>query len=209
MKRNNISLWYFIASGLLLILLFIIQLKYPEILELETKWLIIALVPLLVGIILKGLVRKVKGFGIELEISPSSKPIGDNEKEEKLEDVYRDLKKLPADYYYINHTSFLRQQKQDEFKKRTKLNRPHYDIRVIIDSYYNCALSRIKYVKYYLHKNYPEPIQLRSNSKNKFCLKEIAWGEYVIVAKVYMKDISKPIILERYITLWDSGPRLD
>jgi hypothetical protein len=42
--------------------------------------------------------------------------------------------RLPADYLYINHTSFLREDKQSEFRSRTGArDLPHYDIRVIVD----------------------------------------------------------------------------
>ena len=87
-------------------------------------------------------------------------------------------------------------------------NALHYDIRVIIDSYYKGALERINFVQYYLHRSYPEPIQTRSRMEDKFCLKEIANGEYVLVAKVFFKDFDAPLILERYITLWDTGPKI-
>jgi hypothetical protein len=41
-----------------------------------------------------------------------------------------------------------------------------------------------------------------------FELKEIANGEFVLMALVYLKDKEAPIILQRYITLWPSGPRI-
>lgn len=121
----------------------------------------------------------------------------------------KDINKLPADYIYINHTSFLRQEKQGEFQLKTKVQGlPHYDIRVIVDSYYQGALERIKYVTYFLHQSYPEPIQTRANKYDHFCLKEVANGEYVLTAKIFLKDLEKPIILQRYITLWTSGPKI-
>jgi len=209
MKENMRLLWYFVASGAILLLLLFVQFNYPEFLKLETRWLAIAVIPIIVGIILTGKVKRLGGFGIELEAFPSQRKIGGDE-DEKLELSEKfDENKLPADYYFINHTSFLRREKQEEFKQRTNVNRLHYDIRVVVDSYYNGALERISYVQYYLHKSYPKPIQKRYNMADKFSLKELANGEYVLIAKVYLNDISKPIILERYITLWESGPVLD
>ncbi|MCG8602640.1 MAG: hypothetical protein MI807_21025, partial [Verrucomicrobiales bacterium] len=116
---------------------------------------------------------------------------------------------LPADYYFINHTSFLRSEEQAEFQARTGVNHPHYDIRVIVDSYYQGALERVNRVEYILHQAYPEPIQVRSQSSNKFLLKELANGEYVLLARVYLRDRSDPVILQRYISLWKDGPRID
>jgi hypothetical protein len=115
---------------------------------------------------------------------------------------------LPLDYYFLNHTSFLRRDKQDEFRKLTGVPLDHYDIRVIVDSYYRGALDRIEYVEYILHRAYPQPIQYRRNGADKFLLKELANGEYVLMAKVYLKDRKEPVLLQRYITLWDSGPHL-
>lgn len=209
MKKIKPLLWYLIASGIVLIVLLYIQYHYAELLTLETRWLAITALPIIIGIFLTERLKKVKAFGFELEVFPSERNI-DTDTNEKLQyNLNLDDNKLPADYYFINHTSFLRPEKQTEFKSKTNVDRPHYDIRVIIDSYYCGALERIKYVQYYLHKNYPEPIQIRSKKSNKFCLKELANGEYVLTAKLYLKKIEKPIILERYITLWESGPKIE
>lgn len=116
---------------------------------------------------------------------------------------------LPLDYYFLNHTSFLRKEKQEEFRLRTGVPLDHYDIRVILDSYYLGALERVEQVKYILHRAYPHPIQIRRNAADKFLLKELANGEYVLMAEVYLKDRQEPVLLQRYIALWESGPRLD
>ena len=115
---------------------------------------------------------------------------------------------MPADYLFMNHTSFLRLEKQQEFRDRTHVNSPHYDIMVIVDSYYEKALDSVEYVEYILHEAYPEPRQIRSNRGQKFLLKELANGEYVLLAKVFLKDRNTPLILQRFLTLWSSGPRL-
>lgn len=115
---------------------------------------------------------------------------------------------IPADYVFLNHTSFLRESKQQEFKEKTGVDRPHYDIRVIVDSYYRGALDRVSRVEYFLHQAYPQPIQVRTNPSDRFMLKELANGEYVLVAKVFLRGRMSPLILQRYITLWKDGPRL-
>ncbi|SHG97787.1 pYEATS domain-containing protein [Flagellimonas flava] len=210
MNKSKSLLWYFIASVVILVLLLFVQFKYPRLLQLEARWLAVAVVPIVIGIFLTERLKKFGAFGIELEAFPSQRNIGSEEEEEKLEiDVNLQDNKLPADYFFINHTSFLREYIQDEFRQKTNVELPHYDIRVIVDSYYQGALKGIKYVKYYLHQSYPEPIQIRSNMADKFCLKEIAHGEYVLIAEVYLKKTEKPIILERYITLWESGPKIN
>ncbi len=118
-------------------------------------------------------------------------------------------KQLPPDYYFLNHTSFLRPNLQEDFQHRTGIPRKHYDIRVIVDSYYRGAMERIEFVEYLLHQAYPENIQFRRNPDDHFLLKELANGEYVLFAKLYLKDRKEPLVLQRYITLWESGPVLD
>lgn len=116
---------------------------------------------------------------------------------------------IPADYYFLNHTSFVRKEKQKEYQERfDKPGETFYDIRVILDSYYEKALERVKYVVYFLHETYPEPVQGKSNRKEKFQLKELATGEYCMLAEVHLVDRQEPIVLQRHITLWESGPKL-
>jgi hypothetical protein len=141
--------------------------------------------------------------------SPSSKAPGDRPQSKDVEQTSKDsTTKIPFDYYFLNHTSFLRTDKQAEYRQRTGVNLNHYDIRVIVDSYYRGALDRIDRVEYILHSAYPNPIQYRRSPEDKFLLKELANGEYVLMAKVFLKDREEPILLQRYITLWESGPRL-
>jgi hypothetical protein len=150
-------------------------------------------------------------MGNKLVVKPSQAvrpPAGESAESVQLSAI-ESRDPMPVDYYFINHTSFLRPDKQAEFQARTGIKAPHYDIRVIVDSYYRGALERVKYVKYLLHQAYPEPIQIRSQYANKFLLKELANGEYVLIAQVYLKDRKEPIVLQRYITLYKDGPRLD
>ena len=55
------------ASILLLSLFFILQIFAPNILKIDTKWLIVAGCPLLFALIGGGYIKTFKGFGIELE----------------------------------------------------------------------------------------------------------------------------------------------
>jgi hypothetical protein len=143
-------------------------------------------------------------FGSKLIIRPTRPP---TDKQELPPPSQRDP--IPADYVYLNHTSFLREDKQEELKRLGGVDLPHYDIRVILDSYYEGALEKVERVEYILHRAYPEPYQVRTNRASRFLLKEIANGEYVLLARVYLKGHATPLVLQRYITLWTSGPRLD
>jgi len=111
---------------------------------------------------------------------------------------------LPADYFFLNHISFVREEKQEDFRRRTGVTgTKHYDIRVVVESFYEGALDQILCVEYLLHASYPEPVQVMSDSKSHFLLKEVANGEYVLVAKVHIRDRLDPVVLSRYISLGD------
>jgi len=186
------------------------QIAWPFV-ALGVIWLFKGQIQALLG---RGSEVSVEVFGNKFTINPASAALrqpdlqGDiRPSSDKLSPVTpADL--IPADYAFINHTSFLRPDKQQEYQSRTHVNLPHYDIRAIVDSYYEKALDRIEYVEYVLHESYPEPRQIRSNRHENFLLKELANGEYVLLAKVFLKDRREPLILQRYLTLWSSGPKL-
>jgi hypothetical protein len=111
---------------------------------------------------------------------------------------------LPADYLFLTHISFLRKEKQKQYQKETKMNNVTlFDIRVILNSYYKGALERVSCVKYFLHESYPNPIQAEADIDNHFMLKQLAYGEFVLLAKIWLKDYKTPILMQRYITLFD------
>jgi hypothetical protein len=56
-----------ICSLVLIAILFFLQSRQSPILELETRWVAFATLPLLVALIVGGFIHKFKGFGIELE----------------------------------------------------------------------------------------------------------------------------------------------
>lgn len=118
------------------------------------------------------------------------------------------LKEIPPDYYFLNHTSFLRKSKQEEFITRTGVYAPHYDVRIIVDSNDPQALDRIEKVEYILDPTYPTNVYWSTDRAQKFLLKELANGESVLQARVYLRGGGPAISLQRYLTLWESGPHL-
>jgi TIR domain/prokaryotic YEATS domain len=112
---------------------------------------------------------------------------------------------------FLNHTSFLRADPQAEFRARTGVPLDHYDIRVVLDAEEPEMLDAVSRVEYILDPAYPEPVQVRTAERDrqtKFLLKELANGEYLLRARIYMVNRGAPICLQRYITLWRSGPEL-
>lgn len=193
-------------SLLLLLALAIIHEHHPNALTLPGPWFIVSLLPVLVILISGSYVSKFKATstGIEFETLQPTKPPGESERPPVAEN-----EALPPDYLYLNHTSFLRPEYQNQFQEATGVQRPHYDIRVVLSSYYHGALDRVERVEYILHASYPQPIQVRTRKNDKFMLKEIANGEYVLFAKVSLKGYKDSIVLQRYITLWREGPRIN
>jgi hypothetical protein len=155
----------------------------------------------------------IKAMGFEFLVAPPTgvrEPGGQPRASAEPSPGQADSEVLPFDYIFLNHTSSLRPDKQAEFKRRTRVDREHYDIRIIVDSYYRGALERIDRVEYLLNPAYPEPLRLRRNRDQKFLLKELANGESVVIARVYLhQKPDEPIFLQRYIDLWPEGPRLN
>ena len=119
--------------------------------------------------------------------------------------------KISNPAYFLNHTSFLRVDRQAEFRKRTGVPLDHYDIRVVLDAEEPEMLDAVDRVEYTLDRAYPEPVRVRTAQRDRrtgFLLKELANGEYLLRATIYMADGRPPISVERWITLWRSGPEL-
>jgi hypothetical protein len=91
--------------------------------------------------------------------------------------------------YFLNHTSFLRKEEQAKFRSRTGVPLDHYDIRVVLDAEYPELLDNVVRVEYRLDPTYPEPVRVREadpHRQTKFLLKELANGEYLLRARVFL-----------------------
>ena len=142
-------------------------------------------------------------MGSKVSILPTKRNLSGNDQhsENKLPAISTD-EDLPADYYYVNHISFYRQDKQESLRKKTDLNIDLYYLHITTNSYYAGAIERVEKVEYYLHETYPEPIHVRTNKNNdNFLLKELAYGEFVLIAKIFLRKKKNPLILNRYINL--------
>lgn len=182
-----------------------------------------------VPVILRAVDWEVTPLGVLQALPRDAKPIlSHRDRDQALRDVTRGLRRLlpypmktePASPraatlverspLFLSHTSFLRPEKQPEFRQRTGVPLDHYDIRVIVDSEDDAVLDEIERVEYLLDDTYPEPIRVRTarDRRERFLLKELANGEYLLRAKVYLRGKDEPLVLQRYITLWPSGPEL-
>ena len=69
-------------------------------------------------------------------------------------------------------------------------------------------LDQIEAVNYCLHPSYPNPMRIVKDRPSRFKLKELAWGIATLRAEVKMKNRKEPIILSRFISLNETGPRI-
>lgn len=198
-----------IIISITLFLLFALMQYFDSIvLNLEAQWIAVALLPIIISLLYEGRLTEFKALGIELKVEPSQVDISHPENKIKST-VDKDSKSFPSDYFYLNHTSFFRADKQLELQKKTGLiDVPLFDIRVKLFSYYVGAIENVQKIQYYLHNSYDTPVRESYNRESNFELKELAFGEYVLTAKVFLKDIQEPFIVQRYITLWESGPEI-
>lgn len=113
-------------------------------------------------------------------------------------------------FFVLKTTSFFRENNQEEVRKMTGINKKLYDIQAIVDNNDEAKLMNVDRVEYYLHSSYPKDRQIRSfsNYRDKFLLRELAWGEFMLFAKVFEKGKEKPTELQEHITLQEKGPRL-
>ena len=121
--------------------------------------------------------------------------------------VSQEGSRIPFDYYFLNHTSRLRPDKQLEFQAKTGYAAgPIYNIRVRVESHYDHTLAEVASVRYNLEA-YPQPVQEITDCTRGFLLKELAWGPPVVLAEIKLRDESV-IRLSRFLTLMKNGPVL-
>lgn len=72
-EKHKIILIASLISLALLIIFSIMQVCDSKILTLDNKWLFVSGVPILVGLVISGIVKSFKGFGVELETNLSEK----------------------------------------------------------------------------------------------------------------------------------------
>ncbi|MDD4968404.1 MAG: hypothetical protein PHT07_03145 [Paludibacter sp.] len=68
-EKNNIIVVTSLISLGLLIIFFALQLINSDVLDLDVKWIIVSASPVIIGLILSGIIKSFKGFGVELELN--------------------------------------------------------------------------------------------------------------------------------------------
>lgn len=109
--------------------------------------------------------------------------------------------KITSSHIALVHSSWRIPRKDKEYR------RPMYCFHAIIQGN-DEVLDRIESVTYSLHKSYPNPIQVITNRKSRFKLKELAYGESNLIATVHIKNQEETVKLTRYINLTETGPKI-
>jgi hypothetical protein len=119
---------------------------------------------------------------------------------------------IPSGTFVLKTTSFFQKERQKEFwEKDPSLNGYKlYNIHAIIDSSVEGMLEKVERVEYFLPAHPPPlQIQVRTDYKDKFLLKELAHGAFWLTATVFLKGKKTPIELKKHIELQELGPRIE
>ena len=78
--KEHIVLFFFVITSVLLLLFFayLYCKSNLSVLSIDNKWIIVSMIPVLLGLIIGGYITKFKGFGIELEANLKKYPIPEN-----------------------------------------------------------------------------------------------------------------------------------
>ncbi|GFO96604.1 pentapeptide repeat-containing protein [groundwater metagenome] len=120
-------------------------------------------------------------------------------------------KYLPNSFFLRSTSFFLKDRQPKYWEEHPELKGIKlYNIHVILDSSIEGALEKVNCVEYILNPTYKErQIQKKKDYEDKFRLEELAYGEYILEAKVFLKGKEeKPIVLQHHIKLEESGPRI-
>jgi hypothetical protein len=145
--------------------------------------------------ILRGLERRIdagasiKIYSVEVGQAPTNLPVPSTGEA------------ITANHVALIHSSWRYPKKDSEFGRRM------WAFHVVVQARAE-VLDRIEYVKYFLDKSYPNPVQVVTDRPSRFKLKELANGESTLRCEVKIRHQEEPILLTRYINLADTGPRI-
>ena len=96
-----------------------------------------------------------------------------------------------SDVIYLIHTTTASSRDVDGEER--------WGIRVVVDADSEEILDKIEKVVYHLHPTFRDPDREIKNRKNNFELRTRAWGEFNLIADVYLKGYKKPLTINRYL----------
>jgi len=141
-EKDKVIKWCIVGSIVLFVLFVSLQLCESPILDLDLKWIIVSLIPLLFGLIYTGVIKNFKGFGIELETNLTD-TVANFDIAGDVETIdLPQLQKGSQDHIFnINE----RKRKKIERLKFTIKRRGYYDRGVIVE--YFMLLPNLKFIE--------------------------------------------------------------
>jgi hypothetical protein len=110
---------------------------------------------------------------------------------------------ITDEHMTLVHSSWRVPERDAEF-----LGNKMYQIHVIVYAS-ESVLGRTRKVRYVLDAAYPEPVKEIADRDRFFEFKELANGYSVVRAEVFVDGEVKPVVLQRFINLTETGPRLE
>lgn len=80
-----------------------------------------------------------------------------------------------------------------------KVKEDSYEIKVALGSHVPEAINEVKFVRYYLHDSFPQPIREVSDRGKNFEITLTAWGQFELQAIVQLKENEEKIKLSRFL----------
>lgn len=75
----------------------------------------------------------------------------------------------------------------------------YYEITIFLVADPGVPLSSVKRVMYHLHSTYTNPDRVVTDADTSFRLRTHAWGQFNLLADVYLEDCTEPLRLQRYL----------
>jgi hypothetical protein len=201
------------VSALLLVLLLWLQATHPDVMELKGQWLLIAVLPILIGLIIGKYIGKVKGHGWDIElgtqigltIAPGQTPPESSGNSLSEKEPPPPLSGTPWTL-----------ERDNEYRRTERLFLVHayepsatpgqkYDITVFLVR--NTGLpnqrdgfSEVKTLELYFGPTWNDAIFTSANNGGLLGVRTSAWAPFLATGRLTFNDSrTPPLILQRYI----------
>lgn len=115
---------------------------------------------------------------------------------------------VTAEHLALIHTSWRSPQHDGQFNGYHQYNVHRFD--VVLAAKNTEIMDRIEQVTYYLPPAWPPTSSPTTvmNKESRFKLKELAWADVLVRAKVFVRNQKPPVDLSCFVRLTETGPRI-
>jgi hypothetical protein len=211
--RNPKSLWVGISISAILLAIFLV-LKWAKspVLDLQPQWLLVALVPILIGLIIGGYVRELKAgdYGVDFaadELLAKSKPIEDGGSAQLKAAALVPVEGWQSDRAkeYARTCGYM----LAHIYRRSKQAGQKFDISIFVVRHQKGSLTppqdkleEIELAEFFFGDSWGNKVFKVSASEDDgfFGVRTHAWGTFLAACRITFRDADKaPAILYRYI----------